>query len=215
MIAHWGRLGGGGMASATASSEDNIAARAATALRSWIQKKNKLHVICWFTAMLVAATEALWEGYVLFILAGWPAFILSAVSFFLVTYLIVNAALQGIVPETLAVMDLLRKSRKSRKSKDLYSMLFFIIQFSIVSVLFSLAMMLSIFTFRNTGIWAAGFLFTADTPSWVGIITTLPIKYWIVAISDDDFSSGDFNIILDRFCKTITHVDAVFRRYYQ
>ena len=151
--------------------------RSATALWLWIQSKNRLHVVCWFIAMLVAATEALWEGYVVFMLAGWPAFILSAVSFFLVTYLIVNAALQRITSEIREVINLLRKSKNS----DLTP--FFIIKFSIVSGLFSLAMMLSIFTFRNTGIWAAGFLFTADGPSWIGIIATLPIKYWILAIA--------------------------------
>jgi hypothetical protein len=165
------------MRSATASSKDNVAVRAATALWFWIQSKNKLHVVCWLIAMLVAATEALWEGYVVFMLAGWPAFILSAVSFFLVTYFIVNAALQRIIPETLTVMKLLRQS----KNFDLT--FFFITKFSIVSGLFSLAMILSIFTFRNTGIWAAGFLFTADGPSWIGIIATLPIKYWVLAIA--------------------------------
>lgn len=162
---------------AAISLKDHVKTSTVARLRSWIQQKNKFHLICWLIALVVAATEALWEGYVVFMLAGWPALIVSAASFFLVTYFIVNAALQEITPETRAVMQLLRKS------KDSDSTLFFIIQFSIVSGLFALTMILSIFTFRNTGVWAAGFLFTSGAPSFLGIVTSLPLQYWILAIS--------------------------------
>ena len=132
---------------------------------SAFQKKTKLKSLLIFIAIIVAATEALWEGYVIYTLLGLPALIIAFSAFFILTYGITLLSLESLHQHT--------KDMFARLKKCSWPTYFF--QCIVLAVLFSFSVILSIFTFRNTGLWASGFMLSS------GYVSVIP--YYILAAS--------------------------------